>query len=182
MSVIEQTYKRLALDEPERRWELHQGVVREKPLMAYGHQHALRRLARTLYIQLDPAEFEVGVNASRVRYAAETFFIPDLFVIPVQQIEFYRGRGAALEVFAEPLPLVVEIWSPSTGDYDIDTKIPMYRTRGDLEIWRVHPFERTLTVWRRQADGGDTESVYNGGTIAPVAWPGVTVEIDALFE
>jgi Uma2 family endonuclease len=77
--------------------------------------------------------------------------------------------------------LVVEVWSPSTGGYDIDAKLPTYRARGDREIWRIHPYERTLTTWRRQPDGSYAETVHRGGTIEPIAVPGVTIDLDALF-
>lgn len=182
MTVAERTYETLALKNPKRPLELHRGVLQEKPAMAYGHNFALRELDRMLILQLDPRRFKVSVNATRVRLDAETVFIPDLFVFPVSLTEGYRGRREALEVYTEPLPLVVEIWSSSTGDYDIDAKIPTYRSRGDLEIWRLHPYERTLTAWRRQPDGSYTEAVYHGGTIDPAALPGVTIDIDALFD
>ena len=29
-------------------------------------------------------------------------------------------RAGRLEVYDDPMPLVVEVWSPSTGDYDVD--------------------------------------------------------------
>jgi Uma2 family endonuclease len=76
---------------------------------------------------------------------------------------------------------VVEIWSPSTGTYDIGEKLPDYQRRGDLEIWRIHPYERTVTAWRRQSDGTYAESVFRGRIARPVALPGVAVDLDALF-
>jgi Uma2 family endonuclease len=76
---------------------------------------------------------------------------------------------------------VVEIWSPSTGDYDVDEKIPEYQRRGDQEIWRIHYFERTLTAWRHQPDGSYLEAEVNDRTVAPVAFPWVTIDLDAVF-
>jgi Uma2 family endonuclease len=75
----------------------------------------------------------------------------------------------------------VEIWPRSTGDYDVEEKLPEYQRRGDLEIWRLHPYERTLTAWRRQPDGSYTETIYTGGVVHPVALPGVAIDLDALF-
>ena len=79
------------------------------------------------------------------------------------------------------MPLVVEVWSPSTGDYDVETKLQEYQRRGDLEIWRIHPYEQTLTAWRRQPDGSYTETLYRGGRVQPVALPNVTIDLDDLF-
>ena len=56
------------------------------------------------------------------------------------------SRPDVVEFDDQPLPLVVEIWSPSTGT---DTKFAEYRRRADAEVWRLHPFARTLTQWRR---------------------------------
>ena len=76
----------------------------------------------------------------------------------------------------------MEVWSRSTGGYDVDAKLPEYQRRGDLEIWRVHPYERTLIAWRRQLDGTYTELLYTGGRVRPVAMPDVTADLDALFD
>ena len=80
------------------------------------------------------------------------------------------------------MPLVVEVWSPSTGDYDVMTKLQQYQFRGDAEIWLVHPYDRTLTAWRRRPDGSYSETLYREGSIEPVALPGVCIELASLFE
>jgi Uma2 family endonuclease len=80
------------------------------------------------------------------------------------------------------LPLVVEVWSASTGDYDVETKLPIYRQRGDLEIWLIHPYARTITTWRRQPDGTYEEALFSEGALAPMALQGVTIRLDDLFD
>jgi len=181
MLVREKTYEELALADDGKLLELHDGVLREKPAMSFGHNEGLRELAYSLIEQCDRSRFVVSINTSRVHRPDQTYFIPDLAVIPIALTERYRTRERELEVYDDPLPLVVEVWSPSTGDYDVDAKLPDYQRRGDLEIWRLHPFERTLTVWRRQPDGGYRRSVVTGGTIEPVALPGVVIDLDAIL-
>lgn len=66
--------------------------------------------------------------------STDTIFIPDLFVVPIDYGREFRGRPDILAIFRDPLTLVVEIWSPSTGDYDVNAKIPEYRRRGDHEV------------------------------------------------
>ena len=181
MPVTQETYQRVVLEDPEGRWELHRGRLREKPAMSYGHNRALVELAHQLLSQLDKREFEVGINTLRTRRADETYNIPDVAVVPVSLASRFRASRHALEVYDAPLPLVVEVWSPSTGDYDVDAKLPEYMRRGDREIWRLHPFERSLRVWQRRADGGYDEMVNHGGRIAPASLPGVSIDLDALF-
>jgi Uma2 family endonuclease len=181
MPVTEETYRRVALEDPEGHWELHNGRLREKPSMSFDHNNTLVEFGYQLRSELDPLEYVVRINAGHLRRIDETYYIPDNFVVPIELTTPLRGHPDILESYDAPLPLVSEVWSPSTGGYDVDKKIPEYMKRGDLEIWRLHPFERTLTAWRRQPDGTYTESVFRGGLVQPVALPGVTIDLDALF-
>ena len=121
------------------------------------------------------------VVAGHVRLPTQAYYIPDVFVIPIELQEALWGRGV-LESYDAPLPLVVEIWSPSTGGYGVETKLREYQRRGDIEIWRLHPYEHTLIAWRRQPDGGYVETSYAGGIVHPIALPNVTVDLDTLFS
>jgi Uma2 family endonuclease len=107
--------------------------------------------------------------------------VPDLFVVPTAYGAEFRGRPGVLAIFSAPLPLVVEVWSTSTGDYDVDAKLPIYQQRGDLEIWRIHPYERTLTAWIRQPDGTYFETIHQG-IVHPVSLSGVAINLSELFD
>ena len=163
--------------------------------MSFEHSYLGDELYSRLDRQLDRGAYRVRVNSARLRRALElasepseqgrqvaNYYIPDLCIVPMELILPYRGQPGALEVYDSPLPLVVEVWSPSTGAFDLSTKIPEYQLRGDLEIWFIHPYDRTLRAWRRQPDGSYEESLHHGGTIQPVALPGVTVNLDTLFD
>jgi Uma2 family endonuclease len=181
MPVTAATFERLALEDPEGHWELHCGRAREKPAMTFGHNWTITMLATQFLKQIDPDHYFVHVNYGHLP-AAQTYYIPDIFIVPMERTIPSDARDDALEVYTGPALLVVEVWSPSTGGYDVDTKFPAYRACGDLEIWRIHPYQRTLTAWRWQPDGGHDETSYTGGTVAPVALPGVVVDLDALFR
>jgi Uma2 family endonuclease len=182
MAITEKAFKKLALEDPSGQWELHCGMVRQKPNMTFEHNHLGRRLGYMLARQLDPEEFEVAINAGYVRRSADRYYIPDVYVIPMELLRPHRGRSDLLEAYTDPLPLVVEIWSPSTGDYDVESKLPEYQRRGDLEIWRLHPYDRTLIRWVRQPDGSYVESLHEHGVVEPVALPGVSIDLDLLFD
>jgi Uma2 family endonuclease len=179
--MTEQTFEQLALDHPDEKWELYCGELRQKPGMSYDHNRVGYWLSVQIATQVDRRQFDVRFNAGYVRRPTESYFIPDVIVVPLELTESLRGsRG--LEFYNAPLPFVVEVWSPSTGDYDIEIKLAEYKRRGDLEIWRVHPYERTVTAWRRQPDGNYAETLYTGGTIQLAALTGVNVDLDALFD
>jgi len=177
-----EAYQRLALAEPDRKWELHDGVLQEKPGMTAAHNDLEVTLGYMLMSQLDRSIFRVRIDAGRVHRPGASYFIPDVFVVPTALVTPLLDRQDLLEVYDDPLPLVVEVWSRSTGDYDVEEKLAVYRQRGDLEIWRIHPYERTLTSWRRQVDGSYEETLYREGIIHPMALPGVTIDLAKLFE
>jgi len=183
MTISVETYKRVAVEDPSGHWELVCGRLRQKPDMTIEHNDSIRALGYRLISQLDHCQFAVDMGQTKVHVAPDTYCIPDLAVIPREAIRRKRAvEGGELEVYTEPLPLVVEVWLPSTGDYDVETKLPEYQRRGDAEIWRLHPYERTLTTWRRQADGSYSETVYREGVIEPVvALPGVRINLAELF-
>lgn len=179
MPVSEAIYERVALEDPEGRWELHFGQLRSKPAMSQPHNTLQDWLSHLLWGVLDERQFEVR-TAGRAKKDEANNYIADLMIVPIADWRRFQNR-AGLEQYPDPLPLVVEVWSPSTGGYDVDAKIPDYRRCGDAEIWRLHPYDRTLTAWRRQPDGSYTESSFTAGVVALHAIPGSSVDLDRLF-
>lgn len=178
MPITFETYQRVSLEDPDGRWELVCGHLREKPPMTMKHGLTERRLQTMLSGQLNWRDWSVGLT--RLRISSGTYYIPDVTVLPMSLVKSLAGDQ--FEVYADPVPLVVEVWSPSTGNYDVDDKLREYQLRSDLEIWRLHPYARTLTRWRRQPDGSYTEETFSGGIVRPVALPNVTIDLDLLFE
>ena len=179
--ISNEAYERLALSETDRKWELWDGVPRAKPGMTAAHNYIAFYLGHSLASQLDRSDYQVRVEAGRVRRPESTYFIPDVFVVPTAYVTPLLELRV-LEAYSQPLPLVAEVWSPTTGDYDITEKLRTYQQRGDDEIWFIHPYERTLTAWRRQPDGSYEETVYREGIVHPIALPGVEIDLNALFD
>jgi Uma2 family endonuclease len=181
--LSEAEYRRIALAQPDEKWELHRGVLVKKPAMTWDHANTVRNLGHLLQNQLEPNDYLVPMNMGRVQRSAEGYYTPDVYVVPREMFRrLYRPGPGEMEAYPEPLPLVAEVWSPSTGRYDVRVKLREYQARGDVEIWLIQPYERTLTAWRRQPDGGYSETVFTGGVVEPVALPGVAIELAALFE
>ena len=181
MPVSEATYERIALEDPDGQWELGCHGLRQKPAMTFEHNDCGRILGFQLQSQLPLDEWIVAVNSGRVRLPDGRHYIPDVMVF---RRELARPLMLAmrLEAYSEPLPLVVEIWSPSTGGYDLAEKLDGYRARSDLEIWFIHPYNRTLRRWTRQDDGSYEESLLSEGELQPVGLPDVTIVFESLFR
>ena len=174
-------YERLAVHDDYRFVELRDGLLVEKPPATFRHAGSIDRLAREMNVQLDPEEFTVSSNNARLR-VGDSYVVPDLVVLPAAVVEtMLEQTPDRLAVYDDPVPLVVEVWSPSTGAYDVHTKLPIYKARGDREIWFVHPFERTLTAWVRRPDGAYEETVHTGGIVESGALTGVRVAWRMLF-
>jgi Uma2 family endonuclease len=183
MPVSEETFERVALEDPDGKWELHCGRLRSKPGMTTQHNQISRVLGFRLQQQLSFDEYVVSTNMARVWFSPTRSYIPDVAVIPRPLVDrMERERPTRLEWYTDPLPLVVEVWSPSTGKEDLTDKLPGYQQRGDAEIWLIHPRERTLRAFVRQTDGSYTEHIYRGGAVRPTVLPIVSIDLDELFR
>jgi len=179
--ISEQEFRELVLSEPDHLWELWDGVPREKPPMSMKHTDVSTYLGAMLISQLDRRVYRVTVNGDRVRLSSRGSYIPDVVVIPTALKAPFEDDPGAIGAYGEPLPLVVEVWSPPAGRYDLATKLNGYKERSDLEIWFIHPYEKTLVAWRRQPDGSYSESRYESGIVPVASLPGVSIDLDILL-
>jgi Uma2 family endonuclease len=180
--MTEQEYREFALGDGSGNWELVDGYLREKPGMSAAHGDVIDEVATHLRRQLARGEYRVRTNHARLRVSSDTYYVPDVAILPAAAVRAIRDDPRGLDAYSDPLPLVVEVWSPSTGDFDLEVKIPDYRRRGDLEIWFIHPFEHTLTAWRRRPDGSYSETTYHGGIVRLESMPGVEIDLDGVLE
>lgn len=181
MPISEETYRRVALEACDQNFELRCGRLVAKPPMTWEHADGMNLLVWLLQTQLGLDEYRVHTDHSRARVSATHYNIPDVAVIPLAMARRLFTEPGMLEAYREPLPLIVEIWSPSTREYDVETKLPEYEQRGDAEIWFLHPYEHTLRARRRQLNGSYVETLHTGGIIRPHSLPNVAVDLDWLF-
>jgi Uma2 family endonuclease len=180
--MTEQEYLEFAQSDPGGRWELVRGQLREKLGMSAKHGDVIDELATLLRYRLDRGEYRIRTHQARLRISPDSYFVPDIAILPAAAVRAKLADPRSLDAYNEPLPLVVEVWSPSTGGFDLQVKIPDYQRRGDLEIWFIHPSARTLTAWRRLPDGSYSETIHHGGTVRLESLPGVEIDLDAILE
>lgn len=180
-TMSEEAYREFALGDSGEHWELVRGHLWERPGMSVAHDRVTMDVVEQLLRQLDRDHFRVSAGLARLRVSADTYYVPDVAVIPTAIWRKLAEDPRALNAYAESLPLVVEVWSPSTGRRDIELKLPDYQRRGDAEIWFTHPFERTLTAWRRTLVGAYVETTYREGIVKPESLPMVAIDLDELF-
>src|SRR5262245_587527 len=129
MPILPTPHIGMVLSDPEARWEVEGGQPREKPAMAFEHSEAASELGFGLRAQLDRRRFRVHVDGGRLLIDGDNFFIPEVAVIPLALAERFRHRSDIVALCEKPLPLVIQVWSPSTGGYDVSQKMPRCQQR-----------------------------------------------------
>ena len=125
------------------RRELVGGQLLVTPAPASPHQRAVFRLA-VLLAAACPPEYEVFLAPFDWYLAEDTYFEPDLMVIPRPPAPIQRFEGTPL--------LVVEVLSPSTRTADRVTKVDTYAKAGAPHYWIVDPEAPDITA--QVLDGG----------------------------
>jgi Uma2 family endonuclease len=168
----------------DERYELIGGIahVKEPPAPSPRHQ----ALVGALYLQIGPAlegkrwrayiaPLDVRLpNGGEVDDLIDTVVQPDVLVVRDPGKIDERGmRG--------PPDWIAEVLSPTTARHDQVVKIPVYERAGVLEVWLVHPIERTLTVYRLENGRYESPNVLElKGRTAIGALPGVSIDLDRL--
>jgi Uma2 family endonuclease len=112
-----------------RRYQLVDGMLIVSPAPSVQHQVVLMELGAQLH-QACPRGLSV-VPGPGVRMSADTELIPDLVVARFDQL---AGRR-----MTRPPLLAVEIQSPSTALFDLNTKKAVYERFGIESYWIVVP-------------------------------------------
>lgn len=181
VSLSREEFEQLVLDDPDRPWEIIRGKLREKPAMSFAHNNGAMELGFFLRSALSRQDFLVSINLARLFNPMDTYVIPDVVVIPIPATARFRERPLSVEIYPDPVPLLAEFLSPSTGKYDVEGKLEAYQERGDREIWIFDPDHRFLTAWRRRDDGGYDSLIIREGTFSPIALPWVVISLDEVF-
>lgn len=106
--------------------------------------------------QLDRNRFRVRINSARVNRIDVTCFILDVLIESADLPNQNRDVANVLEIFQDPVPFVAE-------------------------IWRIHPYDRTVSIWRRQPNDEYGFRLLTGGRIQVAAIPGVWIDLDSLL-
>jgi Uma2 family endonuclease len=147
------------LPEDGLRRELIGGQLIVTPAPGGSHQRAALRLCRLLE-QACPPAYEVFIAPFDLYLSEDTYFEPDIMVIPRMAKAPARFEGVPL--------LVVEVLSPSTRSSDTVTKRDAYAHAGIPHYWIVDPdapgvmalaLEGGAYVERGSASGSETLNV-----------------------
>lgn len=164
--------------------ELINGIayVKEPPAPSPSHQEIVGELHFQVKLALEGnscrtyvAPFDVRLPRSEeADDRIDTVVQPDVLIVcDLSKIDERGMRGAP--------DWIAEVLSPSTASHDQIIKVPAYERAGVLEVWLVHPTDRTVTIYRLE-DGHYARPVILElkGRTAIGAVPGVSIDWDRL--
>ena len=149
------------------------------------HQRLVRRIARLLedFAAVDNlGECFVAPCDVLIRHIPLKARQPDVLLISRARLEQNPPDDSAAPL--DPAPeLVVEIISPSERPGQRTAKLADYRSVDVKEVWQVFADAKTIEVVALTEDAIETVGTYKSGeSVVSVAFPDLTVAVDALFE
>lgn len=163
----EEDFYRLADEDSD--WEYLDGRIVMHSPASERHENLFRFLLTLLSVYLDERPTAM-VRGSRYPMRLDARWSPEPDVVVVRRDKRDRMRPMRLE---GPADLVIEIASESDPGLDVREKLPKYREAGIEEIWLLNPFDRTLTVERRESSGYAARTLTTGrveSTVIPGFW------------
>jgi Uma2 family endonuclease len=166
------------------RTELIDGTayVREPPAPSRSHQELVGELYHQVRLAIAGKSLHAYVAPFDVRLPKDgeadelidTVVQPDVLIVrDLAKLDDRGMRGAP--------DWIAEVLSPSTASHDQIVKLRAYEHAGVLEVWFVHPDDRTLTAYRLE-DGryGRPAILELQGRTSISAVPGVSIDWDRL--
>ncbi len=101
---------------------------------------------------------------------------PDLAYFPPNSYDVERDK-----IFTGVPPWIIEIFSPSTKEFDLDTKLSWYFSAKVPEIWYIDPDTPKVLRYTLEKDNYQEEKIDNG-RISPKAFPRLIFDIDWLSD
>lgn len=182
--TLHHTYSDYLTWSDEERDELIDGVayVKEPPAPSRSHQEVVGELFLQVRLALEGKPYRAYVAPFDVRLPKcgeaddriDTVVQPDVLVVSDLEKLDERGMRGAPDWIAEVL-------SPATASHDRLLKVPAYERAGVLEVWLIHPLDRTVTLYRLEKGRYGRPIILElKGRTAITAIPGVSIDWDRL--
>lgn len=160
----------LALPDDGFRYELVHGVVVMTPSPEFDHQDVRGEIEYQLRAHVHRTRCGWVGSEVDVRLSARLVYRPDLLFINGKS---HPRRPKRIDF---PPDLVVEVLSPSTTAFDLETKRTDYEGKGVLEYWIVDPKDGAITFFRLER-GRYLEVKPVRGKFASKAVPGFRLDL-----
>lgn len=156
--------------------------IREPPAPSRLHQELAGELYHQIRLALEGkpcrayvAPFDVRLpKAGEADDQIDTVVQPDVLIVcDLKKLDGRGMRGAP--------DWIAEVLSPTTASHDQIVKLPIYERAGVLEVWFVHPADRTVSTYRLDGERYARPVILElKGRMAISAIPDVSVDWDRL--
>jgi len=165
----------LSLDDDGFRYELIDGVVVMSPSPGFDHQDVRGEIENQLRNFVKPRKLGWVGSEVDLRLGSKLVYRPDLlFVSSKNHLRRPKRLGF-------PPELVVEVLSPSTTVFDLETKSADYAKFGILEYWIVNPDDGEIR-FLHLVRGRYVEAKPTRGKFASKAVPGFKLDLKAVRD
>lgn len=163
------------------RYEVIAGELAVTPAPSLRHQRIATDLVTLLNAYVRQHDLgHVFAGPTDVLFADGDYMEPDILFVRKERGDLLSDRG-----IEGPPDLIVEILSASTERRDRGIKLERYRLFGVGEYWIVDPDDRSIEVWRLEADARVPE-VFEAGAV--LRWapgrgvPALELRIDEILS
>ncbi|MCL2520135.1 MAG: Uma2 family endonuclease [Spirochaetaceae bacterium] len=166
-------YNRLT-EEGGLRYQLEDGLLLMSPSPSGSHQRLLLKLGSQLEYHFKDGECWVFPDFDVQLFPDEdTIYCPDLLVL-CDKLKYTERKIIGAPNF------IIEIFSPSTGGFDLSDKREQYQRAGVKEYWVVRSPNLVYT-YLLNSSGHYEETIYrNKASIAVRSFTGLTLSFDIL--
>lgn len=162
--------------QPEKHWELFEGVPELQESQTWGHARLIRRIERLVEDEISAKGLSllVGGQGLVVKASPNTAFEPDILV--------FEGPMGDRDIVAAAPVIVFEVLSPSTERKDLTVKLAGYFNVPTIVHYVIVDWEgRELIHYARRGDGVSLPAILREGCLA-LDPPGLTLDISKVFQ
>ena len=169
-----------SMTKDERRFEIVDGVLREKPSMGFFANILASFLATSINTFAMPKRLGMAVAETAYQREAKNSRRPDVSYFEI-------AKFPSLEVLLQDPPVVecepnlaIEVVSPSNTIAEMDDRIAHFFKTGVQLVWVVHPQSKQVCVYQSTKDCKILEmgDVLDGGKVLP----GYSLSLTELFN
>lgn len=160
---------------PDDRVELIEGEIWQMSPIGSRHASTVTRSARFFTLRLDGRAVVSSQNPLLLGDLSEPE--PDVAILHFREDDYAQNHPDQGDVF-----LLLEV-ADSSLDYDRRIKMKLYSRYGIPEAWLADLDQSVLEVHRDPSPQGYQEvlRLHRGDRVAPLAFPDLEIEVDAIF-
>jgi Uma2 family endonuclease len=135
--------------DPEREYEIVDGIPEEKPMAGARHGNVIARLITRISNYVEPLDLGEVYSPDTTFIIGRNQRLPDIGFVSADRIP---AEGQPLGLWEIPPDLAVEVISPNDVYVKVTRKVDEYLDAGVTQVWLVSPERKSITIYRSPFD------------------------------